>query len=139
MEQAIERAPGRRIRLEVKGPAGECVADRRLLGMVLDELLENALRHTPLESEVCVTVEADPDRVSFSVEDGGPGVPNEVLERLFEPFFLTDFARTRGHGPGLGLTTVMAVTGLHGGSVTAAQSSLGGLKVTVSIPRTPPA
>jgi len=136
--QALERAPGRRIRLETGMPEGECLGDQRLLGMALDELLENALRHTPRESEVCVTLQVDPERAAFSVEDGGPGVPSEVLDRLFEPFFLADFARTRGRGPGLGLTTVMAIAGLHGGSVTASQSSLGGLKVTVSLPRTPP-
>ncbi|HMV30915.1 MAG TPA: ATP-binding protein, partial [Gemmatimonadales bacterium] len=72
--------------------------------------------------------------VALVVEDAGPGVPEEQLPQLFEPFFRQDQARTRG-GAGLGLTLVRSVAQAHGGEVLADRGALGGLRVRVVLPR----
>jgi len=73
--------------------------------------------------------------VLITVEDDGPGLADDVLPHLFEPFYRSDSARAREGGPGLGLTATASIVGLHGGTVAAGRSSLGGLGVTVKLPR----
>lgn len=115
-------------------PVAPIAVDGRLLTLALGQLLENALRHVPLGTPVRAGVEALDDAVALVVEDAGPGVPEEQLPQLFEPFFRQDQARTRG-GAGLGLTLVRSVALAHGGEVLADRGSLGGLRVRVVLPR----
>jgi two-component system heavy metal sensor histidine kinase CusS len=110
-------------------------ADTRLMRMVLDQLLDNARRYTPPGSCIDVLVRTSGSNLSITVEDNGPGVPEDVLPHLFEPFYRSDQARGRDGGPGLGLTATASIVALHGGNVTASRGSEGGLRVTVSIPR----
>jgi signal transduction histidine kinase len=74
----------------------------------------------------------------MTVEDDGPGVADEVLSHLFEPFYRSDTARAREGGPGLGLTATGAIVTLHGGTVVAERGEKGGLRVTVILPRSVP-
>ena len=110
-------------------------ADVRLMRMVLDQLLENARRYTPPGSPIEVTVRAQETEAVITVEDNGPGVADEVLPHLFEPFYRSDTARAREGGPGLGLTATASIVTLHGGAVVATRGSEGGLRVTVTLPR----
>ena len=110
-------------------------ADPRLMKMVLEQLLDNARRYTPPGSCIDVLVRTSGSNVSITVEDNGPGVPEDVLPHLFEPFYRSDQARGRDGGPGLGLTATASIVALHGGTVRANRGSEGGLRVTVSIPR----
>jgi signal transduction histidine kinase len=109
--------------------------DARLLGLVLDQLLDNAKRHTPPGTLVEVSIETTDGEVILYVGDNGPGVPAELLPHLFERFFRTDPARGRESGPGLGLTLVAAIVELHGGDVRAETVAGGGLRVRVELPR----
>lgn len=113
-------------------------ADARLLGMVLDQLVDNARRYTPAGSRIQVVVGADHGDALLTVEDNGPGVAPEVLPHLFEPFYRSDSARGREGGPGLGLTASGAVASLHDGRIVAQRGAEGGLRVTVSLPRVHP-
>jgi signal transduction histidine kinase len=108
-------------------------ADPRLLGMAIDQLIDNALRHTPSGTPIRLTTREEGAQACLAVEDAGPGVPEESLSQLTEPFFRTDRARGRG-GAGLGLTVVSAIAALHGGSITASRGSMGGLRVEVALP-----
>jgi signal transduction histidine kinase len=110
-------------------------ADARLMRMVLDQLLDNARRYTPPGSHIAITVHADEKEAVITVEDNGPGLADEVLPHLFEPFYRHDTARAREGGPGLGLTATASIVALHGGTVVARRGSLGGLGVTVTLPR----
>jgi len=110
-------------------------ADVRLMRMVLDQLLDNARRYTPPGSRVEVTVGAEGREARLTIEDNGPGVADEVLPHLFEPFYRSDTARGREGGPGLGLTATASIVTLHGGAVVAKRGSEGGLRVTVTLPR----
>jgi two-component system, OmpR family, sensor kinase len=109
-------------------------ADARLMRMVLDQLLDNARRYTPEGSPIEITVEAQEREAVITVEDNGPGVADEVLPHLFEPFYRSDTARAREGGPGLGLTATASILTLHGGTVVAKRGSGGGLRVTVTLP-----
>lgn len=135
------RHVGRRLSgclLEVgEAPAGlYCDADPRLLSLAIEQLLDNISRHTPAGTRGRIELGRARDRVTLSVEDSGPGVPDALLPQLFSPFFLADESRTRlrAGGVGLGLSVVSAIVGLHGGVVSGSRSELGGLKVLLSLP-----
>jgi signal transduction histidine kinase len=110
-------------------------ADSRLMRMVLEQLLDNARRYTPPSSRIEVRVQAHQKEALITVEDNGPGVADDVLPHLFEPFYRNDAARAREGGPGLGLTATAAIVMLHGGMVVAQRGSGGGLRVSVTLPR----
>lgn len=112
-------------------------ADRRMVALQLRELLQNALQHTPPGTPIRVAVETEPGTIRYLVEDGGPGVPEAVMPRLFELGFRNDQARGRAAGAGLGLTVSAAIAAVHGGRIEASRSPLGGLRVAVTLPRTP--
>lgn len=81
---------------------------------ILENLVVNALRHTPPGTRVWVSVARIPDGVMVSVEDEGPGVPGTLREAVFEPFRRGDGAETTP-GTGIGLSLVARMAGLHGG------------------------
>jgi signal transduction histidine kinase len=68
------------------------------------------------------------------VEDNGPGVTDDVLPHLFEPFYRSDTARPREGGPGLGLTATASIVALHKGTVVASRGIQRGLRVKVTLP-----
>jgi two-component system, OmpR family, sensor kinase len=95
-------------------------------------LIENALRHTPPGTHVHAALGSAGDDVVLTVEDDGPGIPDELRPRLFERF-----VRGRGDsggGSGLGLSIVRAVTVSHGGSVAIERASSGGARFVVQLP-----
>jgi signal transduction histidine kinase len=110
-------------------------ADARLMRMILEQLLDNARRYTPEGSRIELTVAVRNGEAVITVEDDGPGLADDVLPHLFEPFYRSDSARAREGGPGLGLTATASIVALHGGTVAAERSSLGGLGVRVILPR----
>jgi two-component system OmpR family sensor kinase len=117
---------------------GSAELDPGMVGLVLDHLLDNAVRHTPAGTPVRVELEGAADLVSVTVADAGPGVPVEMLDHLFERFYRGDAARGRG-GAGLGLTVAAAIVQAHGGSLRAAGGTPTGLHVTMRLPRHAPA
>lgn len=137
--QAVDRARERvgANPLRFTGPPGELLApvDSRLLGMVLDQLLDNARRHTPPGTAVDVSVAATDGHVRLTVEDHGPGVTDEMLPHLFQHFYRGDPARGRYAGFGLGLTLAASIVELHRGRIIAERGSSGGLRVRIDLPR----
>jgi two-component system OmpR family sensor kinase len=129
------RSDHREIRLVPAGEAATAAVDARLLGLVLDQLLDNIVRHTPPGARALIQVASDPAWVTVTVEDDGPGVPEEVLPDLLKPFYRADAARPRNRGAGLGLTVAMAVVEAHHGTIRASRSRLGGLAITIQLPR----
>ena len=110
-------------------------ADARLMRMVLEQLLDNARRYTPPGSRIEIVMQTNDKEALITVEDNGPGLSDEVLPHLFEPFFRSDTARAREGGPGLGLTATASIIALHGGTVRAQRGSEGGLLVSITLPR----
>lgn len=116
--------------------------DARELGRVLDNLVANALRATPSGGQVTVwagpagpAVSGSPGWVALRVGDTCGGLSPETRERIFEPWWRADEARTRvaGEGAGLGLAVVRGIVEAHGGTVAVADSP-GGCTVVVNLP-----
>jgi two-component system sensor histidine kinase BaeS len=115
-------------------------ADPDRLGEVLDNLLGNALRHTPKGGQVEVTATQRGNQVELSVRDTGEGIPPELLDQVFQRFFRVDPARTRndGSGSGLGLTISRAIVQAHRGRLWAESSGLGhGARFVARLPTIP--
>lgn len=116
---------GRRWRLDPSEPAA-VVGDADRLGLALDALVENAVKHTGPGDEIRLGVRRDGDRVVITVADSGAGMPADRLRAIFERFARLDEARSRDlGGVGLGLAIVSAIVKAHGGTV-AVQSTPGG-------------
>ena len=115
-----------KIDIRVKNPSklrGDPVAVRE----ALQNLIENAVKHTPAGTSICVTV--GPDK-TITVEDSGPGLANEAPDQLFQPFRKGNSASA---GSGLGLTIVRQAVELHRGSIQVGRSSsLGGAMFKLS-------
>lgn len=110
-------------------------ADHLRLSQVLGNLLTNAGRYTDAGGQVRVVARRGGDSVDIVVEDSAPGVPTAALPRLFERFYRVDASRSRrSGGSGLGLAICRAIVEAHGGSIVAAASPLGGLRITLRLP-----
>jgi signal transduction histidine kinase len=107
--------------------------DPQLLERLVGNLVENAVRHNV--DGGWVTVRTGTESGAFlSVLNTGPAVPAGEVDELFQPFRRGGTARTGSRGAGLGLSIVRAVAAAHGGAVSAAARSEGGLEVTVRLP-----
>ena len=102
------------------------------LKRVFANLIDNALKYGG-NAEVSLVKAGD--RVTVTVEDNGPGIPEDKFERVFQPFYRLEGSRSRDTGGvGLGLTSVRSIVRAHGGEVRLANRKEGGLRVTVELP-----
>ena len=116
-----------------KGPVVRANAD--LLHSAVENVVRNALRHTPLGTQVEISLKANNGVAHLRVRDDGPGVPGEDLQNIFEPFH--HGPRSKGTGVGLAVTQ-RVVTHLNG-QVSARNDSRGGLCVDMELPLDPAA
>lgn len=106
-----------------------------LMYRAVDNVIRNAIRHSPPKGAVKVAVSTDGDFARIVVEDEGPGVPAADLERIFEAFYRVSKARERQTGgAGLGLALTSRVATLHGGCVLARNRLPQGLCVIITLP-----
>jgi signal transduction histidine kinase len=119
-------------------PDGLVLGDELLLGRLLDNLLENAVRHTEAGGEVGVQVGGtESEGWSITVSDDGPGFDQVFRPRAFERFTRADHHRSRaGGGAGLGLPLCAAIASAHGGSVNIDPTTTGA-RLRVWLPATP--
>lgn len=103
------------------------------LKRALRNLIENAVRYG---NAARVRVMGEPGEVLVRIDDDGPGIPDAMLERVFEPFFRLEGSRSQETGGvGLGLAIARTVVRGHGGEITLANRPEGGLRATVRLPR----
>jgi len=107
----------------------------KLLRRVVRNLLENARRHGA--GDITLTLEKTPHHAVIRVCDRGPGVPPDLRERIFEPFYRLPGATERDGGVGLGLALVKSITLRHGGTVSCDNRPDGGACFVVSLPLWP--
>ncbi len=115
--------------------------DPAFLDQILDNLLENAARYAGPDAPVRIRVGTpDAGLVRLTVEDGGPGVPDADLERVFEKFYrVTRRGPAPKAGSGVGLAVVRGFAEAMGARVSARRSELGGLAVDLDLPVAAPA
>lgn len=112
------------------------VWDSERIGQMLANILTNSLRYTTAPGRTLIRLTSTPSEVSIEIEDSAPTVSSENIIRLFQPLFRAEQARDRASGgSGLGLCVSEAIVNSHRGSISVAKSELGGLCVTVILPR----
>ncbi len=144
LERLAVRLEGRRVELSVAPALPPVLADEVFVDQVLTNVVENAINHTTDGARIRIRAgpAGDPDattgdgtdRLRLTIEDDGPGVPDDALERLFDKFYRV---RRRGEpsrpGSGIGLTVVRGLIGAMGGAVRARRSDLGGLAIDIDL------
>ncbi len=122
--------------LETGLRASPVEVDAVFVDEAVTNLLDNAIKYTPEGSRIRVTArDVGPQLVRLTVEDDGPGVPDEVLGRLFEKFYRVPAGRRRSReGTGIGLAVTRGLVEATGGTVVARRSELGGLAVDIDLP-----
>jgi len=109
-----------------------------LLERALENVLRNAIAHSPEGGRVDVQLEPSEHDVQIVVLDQGPGVPKDQLEAIFEPFMRLSSERSeKGKSGGIGLAIVRAAINHHRGQVVARNRSQGGLEMRITLPREP--
>lgn len=132
VDEAIARSPLPKHSVRRVGSGAKLSADGPRLVRAIRNLIQNAGKYTPAGTEIEVCL----DGHSVEVRDGGPGVPEEDLPHLFEPFYRSarDKKNRSATGVGLGLMIVSEVLRLHGGAVSAKNRPEGGLSIRLELP-----
>jgi len=136
VEDARFEFPDRRIESEMPESAPVSHSNHRALGQALENIIRNAMRYTPPGKVVSVLLEAEPNNYQIHIADQGPGVPEQHLEKIFQPFYRLDAARSGdSSGFGLGLALAQRQITAIGGEVVAHNRQPCGLLMSISLPR----
>ncbi len=110
--------------------------DRSKLNQILYNLTDNAIKYTPDNGHIHVSLKADEDSLVWRVRDDGVGIPQEDQNHIFERFYRVDKARSRETGgTGLGLSIVKQLVTMHGGTIDVISESGKGAEFVVTLPR----
>ena len=108
--------------------------DRELLHRAVENIVRNAIRHSPEDNLIEVICRKEKEQVLVGIRDYGSGVPEELLTDIFRPFFRVDDDRNRtSGGVGLGLAIAQRAVSIHHGGITA-KNMQPGLLVEISLP-----
>ena len=124
-----------RLRVDVPQGLAPMWFDPVEIGEVVYNLVENATKYAPPNTDIGLTVTSSAREVSVAVEDRGPGIPPEALPHLFDSFYRVSDSRPRPQGLGLGLAIVKGLVEAHGGRVWAENRAGGGARFTFTLPR----
>ena len=131
VQRLADTSPAARVTVELDPDVPPVLADPVQLDLVLANLLENAVRHSPPGEPVAVTAHRDGARVAIAVADRGRGIDPTLGERAFEPF-----VKGPGGSTGLGLALCKTIVGAHGGTIDLRDAPGGGAIVVVTLPST---
>ena len=125
--------------LDIASPLSDIEVDPGRMTQVLTNILDNALRHTPEGGKIVLSAKDTNDQVELAIEDSGPGLKAEDIDRIFDRFYRTDSSRQRDGdfpgGSGLGLAIARSIVQAHGGQLLAESEAGKGLKVIVRLPQ----
>jgi signal transduction histidine kinase len=130
---ASPHANKRQIQLEhhVPDPLPHARGDRSQLMQAVMNVVINAIHASPREGEVTVRYSVEGGRVRISVEDAGPGIPPDLIDRVCDPFFST---KPEGQGTGLGLSVTLGIIQAHDGHLDIRSTPGHGTLVTMELP-----
>lgn len=133
MAAVRQRAGSRAVRISLPDDLPAVALDMVLMIQVLVNLLDNAFKYAPTESDVEVSANREVRQVALTVADRGPGVPEHDLQRVFDKFYRIPVPEGVG-GTGLGLSICKGIVEAHGGTIRAENRDGGGLAVTIRLP-----
>ena len=137
--EARARQQGLDLQLVLARDLGQVCWDGSRIEQLCVNLLENSIRYTQAPGQVVVSVRRVHERVHLEINDTAPGAPAQDLDRLLEPLYRSDSARSGAlGGSGLGLAIAQAIAQSHGGGIEVRASRLGGLCVHLAAPKVPP-
>jgi signal transduction histidine kinase len=127
------------LELNIASPLPTIEVDPGRMTQVLTNILDNALRHTTEGGKIALSAQEIDHQIEMSIQDSGPGLRPEELQRIFDRFYRTDASRQREDtvpgGSGLGLAIAKSIVQAHGGQLSAESEPGKGLKVIISLPR----
>ena len=110
-------------------------ADSRLLARAIENVLRNAIKYGPCQSEISCQLQVQQQQLLLTICDQGPGITPDQLSAIFEPFYRTSSSRNSNTGgTGLGLAIVAQIIRQHGGQVSASNQHGGGLCIRLQLP-----
>jgi len=110
-------------------------SNNRVLGQSIENIIRNALRYTPSDGAVSVELNILADKYTLDISDQGPGVPEDALEKIFQPFYRVEKSRgTDSGGFGLGLALAKRQIEAVSGQIKAENLPSGGLKMSIELP-----
>lgn len=110
------------------------LADGDRIAQVFGNLLENSLRYSKAPGNLFISEEISGNTVRVAVEDSGPGIPGESLEKIFDRFYrIESSSRSHNGGSGLGLTISKEIILAHGGTIVARHGTHGGLRIEITL------
>lgn len=141
LESMSAQADQKKVRLEgqIDGQPPRVPLDAPRMQRVLYNLIQNAIRHTPQDGTVTLTVRGAIDKVELTVADTGEGIPMDDLPHIFDSFYRGERARTReryerGPGAGLGLAIAKGIVEAHGGVISASSAPGQGAVFKLELP-----
>jgi len=133
--QPTADSKGLTLQSDVQADLPTVMADPGRLAQVLQNLINNAMTHTPAGGQITVTATADAAQIQASVRDNGIGIAHEHLPHVFDRFYRVDQSRTRATGgAGLGLAIVKQLVEAHGGRIWAKSEPGQGSTFTFTLP-----
>ena len=124
-----------KIQLDVSSDIPMLKIDPGRMSQVLTNILDNALLHTPEGGQINLSAQKVDSDVKLSIQDSGPGIEGEDVNRIFKRFYRTDSARHRDDGgSGLGLAIAKSIVEMHEGQIWAESEPSQGLKIVIQFP-----
>jgi signal transduction histidine kinase len=136
LQRAGPLAVRKRIRITLEPIPGDTLAgDRELMEYAFYNLITNAIKYSPADTEVTISGQRDGDNLSVSVKDQGIGMDEKELRNIFQKFYRTRKAEASGEaGTGIGLSIVEQIVDLHGGKISVASVPGKGSCFTLTVP-----
>jgi len=135
VERFAPAAGNRSLTVQAAKPQLMVEADPTRIEQILNNLLSNAIRHTPEGGEIVVRISGDDTSALVEIHDSGEGIPPEALNKIFERFYRAEPSRSRAEGgSGLGLAIARQLALAHGGDLTAENHPQGGAVFRLRLP-----
>ncbi|MBP5242323.1 MAG: histidine kinase, partial [Clostridia bacterium] len=130
-----KNTPARKITVELPDDMLFVKIDARLIAQVVVNLVDNAIKYSPSDSEICVRVSKKGNKAVVSVADHGNGIPDEMKTKVFDMFFTGEKRTADGRrGLGLGLALCKSIVNAHGGEITVSNNSPQGAIFSFTLP-----
>ena len=134
IRKTLEDVDNTRHPVELETDEVVAMVDAPKVQRIVENLVANAVKYTPPGTRIWVRVHAEPDSLEITVEDEGPGVPEEVKKEVFEPFLRGKDGPSHAPGTGIGLALVSRFAELHKGKAWVEDRPGGGASFRVSLP-----